>query len=33
VLPRVWAANGRGDLTEELARTRREDLLRAVLAG
>ena len=33
VLPRVWAANGRGDLTEELARGRREDLLRAVLAG
>ena len=29
----VWRANGRPDLTVELARSRREDLLRAILSG
>lgn len=29
----VWRANGRADLTGDLVRRRREDLLRAILAG
>jgi aminoglycoside phosphotransferase (APT) family kinase protein len=31
MLSRVWAAHGRGDLTPELVRARREQLLRAIL--
>jgi len=33
VLSALWGANGRSDLTPELARRRREDLLRVVLRG
>ena len=33
VLSTVWAAHGRGDLTPELVRTRREELLRVILAS
>lgn len=29
----VWSAHGRPDLTVELSRSRREDLLRAILCG
>ena len=29
----VWRANGRPDLTVELARSRREDLLRAITSN
>jgi aminoglycoside phosphotransferase (APT) family kinase protein len=31
VLSKVWAAHGRGDLTPELVRARREELLRVIL--